>query len=198
MTRVCNQTFHCSKCGAVQTAETAVSRWVRNNPRLKSEDGNSFTDQDIWDHKFKIDHDRSVQCLMLTEVKIHGAEPSESQNDTFSIINQLLRNRQDTPTKKSRRQLPGSGVTVFSPLNNRWVKIRSFGVHLLTFSGTGPLDSTQILWDKKSIDIPTLEDLLRFERDPDSLQPMDLRPHHVKVKQRTLFDGQILSMGEVA
>lgn len=94
------------------------------------------------------------------------------------MANQLMRNRKQTPTKDVKWQAGYSPVDVYSPMLRRRIKLRSYGMHVLTFSGLGPNDSDVIQWDFKEIDIDTLTSILRFDLDPDTLKPIDLRNHH--------------------
>jgi hypothetical protein len=179
MTRQFNAQFHCPNCKTWQTQETMFGRWIRNNRELDSAKGYCVTDQDYWIHRFKTHDNRSFQCIMLVEIKTMGAELSAAQNDTLWIIDQLMRNRRDTPTKKDTRLQAGSGpVKVRSVMAKSDVALKAMGVHVLTFSGLGPDDSSWITWDRKQIDQDTLTKLLRFDLDPDTLKPLDLRSHH--------------------
>ena len=192
MTRQFNQQFHCPNCKTWQTQETMFGRWIRNNRELDSAKGYCVTDQDYWIHRFKTHGDRSFQCIMLVEIKTMGAELSAAQNDLLWIIDQIMRNRRDTPTKKDTRTQAGMGVVkVRSVISKREVVLKAFGVHVLTFSALGPDDSSWITWDKKQIDQETLTGLLRFDLDPDTLNKIDLRNHHRKAcntsQQLTLF-----------
>jgi len=59
-------------------------------------------------------------------------------------------------------------------------------MHVLRFSGLGPDDSKFIEWDDKDINADTLTDLLRFDLDPDTLKPIDLRNHHQTAFKKNL------------
>jgi hypothetical protein len=154
---------------------------VRSNPGLDSAKGFTFMDKDIICHRFKTDHGRSLQYLMMVEVKTRGAQLSDSQRDTIWIIDQLLRNRKDTPTKKTdRRQVEGVVTMVKSFIQRGEVRARVFGYHVLRLSGDSPDDSAEITWDSRRITLEQLVGLLRFDLDPDNLLPMDNRSHHTK------------------
>lgn len=184
MTRQFNQQVHCPNCKTWITHETSFGRWIRNNPKLDSGFGYVITDQDYWIHKFKTyadpkHGDRDFQLMMLVEIKTMGAPLSESQTDTLHIINQLMRNRKQTPTKKLEWQSSHpQEIKVGSTLNRKKVTLRAYGMHVLTFSGLGPDDSETIKWDKSVISLDMLTSLLSFDLDPDTLQPIDLRNHH--------------------
>ena len=178
MTRKYYQTFHCQWCNRESTAETAFSRWTRNNQRLASSNGYCIVDNDYFIHQFKRHRKREFQLCMKVEMKSHGSVLTDAQRDSLHIVNQFFRNRSETPTKKKVYQ-PGNELRVHSIINNRKVIVRAFGVHVLRFSGAGPLDSEWIEWDKRVIDLQTLEDIIAFDRDPDTLRPMELRSHHI-------------------
>lgn len=179
-TRQFNAQFHCSNCRTWQTQETMFGRWIRNNPELDSASGYAVSDQDYWIHAYKTHGSRDFQCLMLVEIKTMGRELSTTQRDTLHIVNQLMRNRKETPTTRGANiKQAGSGLArVYSSFLGRKVNLKALGMHVLTFSGLGPDDSDLITWDKKKIDLPTLTKLLRFDLDPDTLRPLDLRNHH--------------------
>ena len=180
MTRQHNQRFECPNCKTLNTAETLFGRWVRNNPRLDSGDGFSIVDCDYWIHRFKIHGNREVQCLMLVELKTNGSDLSAAQRDTLHIVDQVMRNRRQTPTKTLVRESGTAPLRVKSSFLMASVNVRLYGVHTLVFSGLGPDDSNSIRWDRKEIDPDMLTKLLAFDLDPDTLRPMDFRSHHAK------------------
>jgi len=183
MTRSFNQQFHCANCKTWQTAETLFGRWIRSNPDLDSRHGYSVTDQDYWIHKYKTHETRRFQLLMLVEIKTMGAELSEAQRDTLYQVNQLMRNRRQTPTKELRYQTSSGPLTVKSTMLGGEVVMRAFGMHVLTFSGLGPDDSEWIRWDRTQISVDQLTAILRFDLDPDTLRELDLRLHHQNAEQ---------------
>ncbi len=183
MTRAFYQTIHCPHCGQVITMETEFSRWVRNHPELDSKQGFAVTDQDVFWHQFRTERGRDFQLMMHIEIKTCGAKPTTSQQDTLGMVNQMTRNRRETPTKECYNQSGNAPRQALSLMTGRWIWLRHYGVHLLRFSGLGPTDSATIWWDSSEIDKPTLVSILRFDLDPDTLKPMDFRSHH---KQRFL------------
>ena len=179
MTRPFNQQFHCPNCKTWHSAETLFGRWIRNNPSLDSKSGYVVTDQDYWIHRYKTDHGREFQLIMLVEIKTMGADLTSAQTDTLHIVNQVMRNRNQTPTKELRHQTGTTPrISVFSAMQGHRVNVRAYGMHVLTFSGLGPDDSEWIRWDKQEVNLETLTGLLRFDLDPDTLKPLDLRIHH--------------------
>ena len=178
MTRQFNSQFHCPNCKTWHTSETLFGRWIRNNDQLDSAKGFCVTDQDYWVHRFKTHGNRAFQCLMLVEIKTHGADLTLAQTDTLHIVNQVMRNRRATPTKDLKFQAGIAPLKVRSSMAGHLVTLKSFGMHVLTFSGLGPEDSEWIRWDRQEISEGQLTSLLRFDLDPDSLQPLDLRSHH--------------------
>lgn len=184
MTRPFNAQYHCPNCRTFVSCETMFGRWIRENKELESKNGYCVTDQDYWIHKFKTFGGRDFQLLMGVEIKTMGQELTMAQTDTLHTINQLLRNRRQTPTKELKWQATGSCVRkVKSVVAKKEVVLRAYGIHVLTFSGLGPNDSEWMAWDRKPIDIKTLTQLLRFDLDPDTLSPLDLRNHHIKSEE---------------
>lgn len=184
MTRPFNAQYHCNVCKTWQTQETAFGRWIRNNAKMSSNDGYCVVDLDMTIsefktvHQFKTAYSRDFQLMMDIEIKTMGADLSPAQRDTLHIRNQLMRNRRQTPTKDLVFQAGAPPLDVFSVMNSRKVKVRCYGVHLLRFSGLGPDDSEWMLWDQRPITIDQLTGLLRFDIDPDTMKPIDLRNHH--------------------
>jgi len=186
--------FHCTNCKTWSTQETAFGRWIRNNPNLRSAEGFCVSDLDaviterriIHQYKRRIDgeYSRDFQLMMNLEIKTMCADLDDAQRDTLHMLNQVIRNRKQTPTKALRFQSGNAPIKVKSILSGEYVNFRHFGVHVLRFEGLGPNDSRWIKWDGKDIDADTLTRLLRFDLDPDTLKEMDesLRNHH-NVKQ---------------
>jgi len=191
MTRPFHQVIDCPYCGKEITQETAFSRWTRNNPRLDSSaEGLSIMDVDYIIHRYKTHSERGqsrdLQLVMLLEVKTRGGKLTPAQRDTLHMANQIVRNRRQTPTKLLRWQVGNPPLTVVSLIRQKRIALRNYGVHVLCFSGAGPDDSVRIEWDNHEIDVATLESLLRFDLDPDTRQPLDLRRHHLLRSSRQL------------
>lgn len=186
MTKQYNMTFHCPNCKTWNTAETMFGRWIRANEQLDSRDGLTVSDQDYWIHKYKIYGNREFQLIMLVEVKTMDASLSESQRDTLHVVNQIMRNRRKTPTKDIKYQSGNSPIIVYSTMLKRKVNLRAYGMHVLKFSGMGPDDSQYISWDNQSITETQLTSILRFDLDPDTLTPLDLRNHHLTHENQNL------------
>lgn len=182
MTRKHDQTLHCPNCGIEMTTETSFGRWVRNNSALDSiQHGMFVMDADWIFHQFRSELGRGFQCFMMVEVKTRGANMTEAQRDTFHLINQIMRNRRQTPTSQLKTLQAGNGpLKTFSVKNGKWVTTKAFGIHLLQFENLGPFDSQWIKWDGKHITTDQLTMLLRFDLDPDTLTAMDWRRHHLK------------------
>lgn len=179
MTRQHNLQIHCPNCGVLITHETSFGRWIRNNKKLCSSSGYCVVDQDYWIHRFKTFRDRDFQLIMLVEIKTHGSDLSDAQRDTLLFVNEIMRNDRKTPTKNPTWFQGGSSIRkVKSIIAGREIILRTYGMHVLRFSGLGPDDSETILWDKKLIDQEILTSILRFDLDPFSLRPIDLRNHH--------------------
>jgi len=164
--------------------------WVRNNKRLDSiREGLSFTNSDLWTHKYKNCTDRRgsrvVQHLMLIEYKQFGKELPFAQRDDLFIIDQMIRNN-----RKGQRKAGDITPRIAKCLNARGesVTVKGWGVHVLILSGACPATSEWMSWgpiiandprqEAKRIDSWMLEKLLRFELNPDTLEPMHDRRHH--------------------
>jgi hypothetical protein len=173
------RTTNCPNCNYDIPLEDTFSQWVRNHQQLRSGDGFAFMDKDLICHRFKTDHDRSIQYLMFVEVKTRGAKLLDSQRDTMWIVKQLLSNRRITPTKdKNPLQVNGVPTKVKSYMAKTDVLIRAFGYHTLRLSGSTPDDSDAIIWDTTPITREQVVGLLRFDLNPDNFNTMDNRSHH--------------------
>lgn len=164
------------------TQESPFKAWIRNEPGLDSvRHGLAVMDCDQLVHRYMSYGVREFQCVMWIEVKAFNARPTQSQRDTLFLLDQIFRNRRATPTSPiSRRQaydlqLPSK---VWSLIAKREISLRAYGAHLLTMNADRPDTSEELKWDKTRIDYEMLLQLLRFELDPDTLAPHDLRSHH--------------------
>ncbi len=183
MTRQMREQIECPQCGKYHSNETVFSRWVRQQEDLDSNrDGIVLYDSDMIVHRYKFDHNRLYQCIMLVEVKCHNAEPTPSQKDTLAIFGQFLRNDKTTSRKSRRAQVRDRPTKAFSVMRKRMITCRAFGVHLLTFENTSP-ENGKIRWDKENVTKGQLIKILKFELHPETLKLMDGRVHHGKVPQ---------------
>lgn len=196
------ETVSCPNCGTTVSTEQPVKAWIRGHTELDSRNAClCIGDSDLWVQRYgtrrtRWSVDRSTQYLMLVEVKTHGRDLDDPQRDLMLIVNDLLR----TKTWKDQRAA-GLFVTghlqnvriVHSYIGKRWVQVHCFGAHLLRLSGSTPLTSDLITWDRKEITQEQLVQLLRFDLSPDSLRPMEHRTHKRSVKAPTLFgdDGEV-------
>lgn len=170
---------------------------MRDDPELDSQDAGIVRfDCDVLLHKYKVTVDkkssRDLQCLMFVEVKTHSAPIDAPQRDTLSLMAQVVRNRRRNKHRDKRGRHCGDHdplASAFSWLLGRNIRLRMFGGHLLRLSGSDPLDSERMTWDGKPITLQQLRALLRFELDPDSLQPIDWRRRYSSFEERTLFSS---------
>ena len=132
---------------------------------------------DLWIHQYKVYTDRistrEVNNFMLVEVKENNADLSFSQHDTLKVADQLIR------TGRLYKHIFSADMKLR--------KVRCWGVHVLCLSSNSPLNSNVILWDGKLIDVATLESLLTFRRDPDTLQERSERRHHTVERLQMSF-----------
>ena len=162
---------------------TPFGKWLRDNPRLQSQDGFVVSDADwVWHQcKVRVQHAWTweIQNLMWIEEKQFQQfrnTLTRSQQDTLSILGQLINGKQ-----RPRR------AKVWSPYNEREVTVRFWGGFLLQFSHSGPGDSEWIKWHGKYVVKEQLEQILRFELSPLTLKPRDERNHHGGARQKSLL-----------
>lgn len=199
MTRRFGEIVDCEHCGKRTTKENAFSRWYRSHRGagriLSSAEGNNVCDLDFVIHRSSIRDsrgikDKSVQYLMVVEVKTYDSEVTDSQRDTLWMIDQLLIT-QERPSK-SRNNGRFAGMhrvrKVYSTFNGKYYQIICYGVHRLKMSGACPVSSAKMFWDNKPIEVRTLEMVLSFDLNPYTLKPMQHRQHKAKINgYRELF-----------
>lgn len=164
MTKSFRVHYTCRHCGMQSDAQTAFGRWMRDNRKFDSADPGIIrtdTDHFILRHKTPA-NGKEQQLLMLVEVKERGADPDEAQTDLLKMVHRLCTRR----GKNMHGASTCTPIKVFSDFHKREVQVRFYGYHLLQFEKTGPLDSQWIKWDRKPIDIQTLEEIILFERHP--------------------------------
>lgn len=151
---------------------------MRNHPDLDSSNGIVRTDTDHTILRFKTHRQgRDFQLLMDIEVKEFGAISREDQRDILAFNHQLKsatgRNINGAKTRTTRN--------LFSVLNNRIVRVRYLGWHLLRFEKSSPNDSDWMEWDHKRITKDQLVSILSMDVDPfNPLRPIQelLRDRH--------------------
>lgn len=151
---------------------------MRAQPELDSARGIVRTDTDHTVLRYKThDQGRDFQLLIDVETKEYGALPRPDQKDILSFKHQLMsttgRNINGGKTRITRK--------LFSEMNQRSVRVRYLGYHLLRFEKTSPEDSEWIEWDHKRVSEEQLVELLALNLDPYNLQrPMQelLRDRH--------------------
>jgi hypothetical protein len=119
--------------------------------------------------------------LMLVEVKTNGATVNQAQRDLLTIVNQLLRTVAWKDQRTDGRFDPGhrqNARLVYSVIAGKKIQLQCYGVHRLTLSGATPDDSEWIQWDYTTLTgVTELVEILRFDKNPDSLKPMEHRSH---------------------
>lgn len=158
---------------------TAFSEWVRNNPRLDAKAfGLANMDIDWLWHQYLVSTDkigeRAVNHIMLIEEKAGGSDLSFAERDSMLLIDQALK-------------LADSSGKKFKTLRGDRLTVRFWGVFKLRYDGTCLRCAKSIEWNKRQIDLPTLEEILLFTRNPQTLKPHSDRRHHTK--RYPMFDG---------
>lgn len=187
MTTGWREVVACPRCGSPVSTEAPIKAWIRGHNDLDSRAAClCIGDSDLWVQRYGTRDwhtgvDRSVQYLMLVEIKTHDRELDPAQRDLLLMVNDLLR----TKAWKDQRDVLGAFVTghrqnartVFSRISRGRVQVHCHGVHLLQLSGKTPDDSKRIRWDNKNITHDQLARLLRFDLQPDTLKVNDHRSH---------------------
>lgn len=171
--------------------DTPFGDWIRKHPALDSiRERLCVNDVDYWIHQYRAHHDqvgaRCVDSIMCLEVKSFSRELSPSQRDTMVLIDQILRGC-DFLQVRSYRRCRG-------PAGEKRI-VRCFGIIPFRMSGSRPDNSEEMFWRGIRIDIKTLVELLRFERDPHlPSKKLEYRRHHLPSKVQdhpTLFQGLV-------
>src|SRR5262245_42810014 len=90
MTKQFNTYYDCQHCGERSTMETDFLRWVRDHPKLKSENRIVRTDMDQIILRYKTHKQgRKYQLMMILEIKDYGASPDQAQKDILNFLNQM-------------------------------------------------------------------------------------------------------------
>lgn len=157
--------------------ETAIGKWVRNNPQLPSKSsGSAFsvsnTDLTIHGYMQCVDGQgtRAVQALIRVEFKSHAKVPDSWQTDTMF--------KEHCGINRSPRGYKVKGASVVN-----------HGIYICVCSGSTPEDSDWISWGRfkhdgsvawRRITLAELNGILRFDLHPKTLSRQWLRRHHKK------------------
>lgn len=195
MTRPFCQRMQCPVCSTEVTIETALGRWLRGHPRLRSEDGLNLYDFDHSVerrivHKYKDGEERDAQCFMEIEVKEYGAMPTPAQRSTLQLLSDFVKNtvKNMYSARGSSQHLDGKPRRILDRQFNRWILVRHYGIHLLQFEKTSPDNSVWMKWDGVEITADQLVSLLRFEIHPYTLKPLSARDRHCRSRRFPLFE----------
>lgn len=187
MTRPFCQRMQCPKCRTEVTVETSLGRWLRAQPKLRSEDGINVYDADCSVerrivHRYKDGTSREAQCYMEVEVKEYGAFPTPAQRSTLQLLSDYLKNTiaNVKSTRGASCDRSGKWRKIYDRTFGREVFVRHYGIHLLQFENTSPEDSSWIRWDGVEITGDQLVGLLRFDLHPYSLKPLSARDRHAR------------------
>jgi len=193
VTRPFCQRMQCPKCKTEVTVETSLGRWLRAQPRLRSEDGINIYDADCSVerrivHRYKDGNSREAQCYMEVEVKEYGAEPTAAQRSTFQILSDYLKNTVCNihSSRGASQDRSGKFRKIYDREFDRHVWVRHYGWHLLQFERTSPEDSAWIKWDKILITSEQLVGLFAFDLHPYSLKPLSARDRHAPLSRPLL------------
>lgn len=199
MTTQWRETVACPRCGCKVSSEQPIKMWIRGHGELDSRQAClCIGDCDLWVQKYgtRAHHsgvDRSVMYIMLVEVKTHGRELDDSQRELLGLVSDLLRTKPFKEQRAGGRFVPGHSQNIrivrSYAKGRRPVQLHCYGVHVLTLSGSTPEDSKQIMWDRSVISKEQLVGLLRYDLDPDTLNPIDHRSHKKRIDEMPALFG---------
>jgi len=178
MTLKFNVKYQCSYCNNQTTAESGFSRWMRNERSLDSKQGIVVTDLDYIVLRYETHpQGREFQLMMFVEVKEFGSMLTKCQRDILSLFQQL--------TVSKTKNIHGSrGIRpkkIHSKMKNSFINLKFFGIHLLQFEQTNPMDSEWIKWNNRKVGVEKLIEILNMKVHPELIyRSMDefLRDHH--------------------
>jgi hypothetical protein len=176
--------MQCPRCKTEVTVESALGRFLRAQPRLRSEDGINIYDADgsverRIVHRYKDGSSREVQCFMEVEVKEYGAAPTPAQKSTLQMLSDYLKNtvRNMHSSRGASSDSAGKVRRIYDRQFQREVLVRHYGIHLLQFERSGPEDGW-IKWDGVEISQDQLVGLFAFDLHPYTLKPLSARDRH--------------------
>jgi len=173
--------------------DTPFGKWMRDHKDLESIEFSLYvTDVDFTIHRYCYPIDglgqREVHLLMHLEVKTRGGLPEGYQLETQYLLHQLLCQKRRLKRCWGR---PPIGV---------W----HFGNFAVSLVGDAPRSATDMVtWarfndagglETTTIPASTLVQLIKFDRRPDTLQPLRLSRHH---KTRRLVESVPQPLGFV-
>ena len=135
------------------------ARWRYEEPELDSHRF-GLTVSDIDQVFFHDDEDIKEAYILLLEVKTRGKTEMEvHEENIYTLLDAAL------------RLASSKAVSTHLWGREEQRRIRYMGWHLLVLSATRPDNSEWMLWDSKHIDKDQLVRMLRFDLDPNTLQP---------------------------
>lgn len=156
--------------------EAPFSDWIRNHPSLHSiRERLSVMDADYWIHQYRAKSDkigdRKIDSIMCVELKTFERDLPYAQRDTLRLISAMYRQVAYTKDGKIR--------TMRLDMGNEIRTVRMYGYFVLRLERDRPDKSRWIEWNGRQIDEEMLVDILRFQRDPRTLNPRSDRRHHI-------------------
>jgi len=169
--------------------ESEFSGWLRRQEDLDSITRClAVTDCDFMVHGYNIASDvlgkRELQHMMCLEVKTYGGMPPPWQRQSLFFAHQLLHQKRKLLCSHTHKRR----------------MVWHFGYYVLSLHGACPPDDPNgyVTWAHfdetgcvvgKTITVATLKQILRFELDPNTLEPLSVRRHHktdvVEVEETT-------------
>lgn len=155
-------------------SETPFSAWIRRESRLESiQERLSVMDADYWIHQYRAHVDRigerKIDSIMCIELKTFSANLRFAQRDTLRLVAATYRKVNYTKDGKCK--------TLRLDMGNEIRVVRMYGYFVLRLEQASP-ETGWIEWDGRQIDLETLIEVLKFDRDPRTLRDRADRRHH--------------------
>lgn len=192
----------CDHCKQMTFYSDPASQWIRNNTGLRGKQL-TFNDLDMQVRRFSTQKDprginKDIVRSMIVEMKTRGAGLESWQRDALIETDACLRTKAFNDQRKEDGLLPVDHVDnhrrVMSSYDGKPRRVVHYGAFLLRMAGETPDVSQWILWEnadgswRRQISVVQLQQLFRFEINPDSLLPIVDRQHKKRVVENPLFD----------
>lgn len=194
--------YVCQHCAGTNYYSPAVSRWIRNHPRLKDAPI-TLNDLDMQVRRYttKLDPrkiNRDVVYSMIVEIKTRNEQLETWQRDACIELDACVRTKAFADQRSEDGLLPAGHVDnhrrVISSYDGKPRRVIHYGVFVCTMSDDTPGASDWILWEnaagtwRRQISVEQFEQLMLFELNPDSLNPIADRQRKPVISENPLFD----------
>lgn len=134
--------------------------------------------------------ERKKRYMMFVIVVPNGAEPLFRELALKRSIDLVAKTRQPRTERQQGTFAAGHQQNI-RLIKDGDVIVQCYGAHILRLNGRAPSArfGQWMMWDDKPVNGETLMSLFRFERDPDTLNPLEAETmHKPRLKDPALFE----------